>query len=205
MRNFVTTCVACKIDLQNVGMSREDRRLEIGGPEQRSAECPDREWRVKSQTRRSLCDRRRADYLVRVQVRWPERVEQSGRVRRSEGSIYLAAQAATRLVVYSGTPSGTSVRGWDTLKPLLPADVSLVVYGPPIAAIGGRVDVPNTDGPLLKGTGTRSMSDSSRDGSKPPRRCSKVRTSTIVSVAFGRPPESVQRHQSSLVTPSSRK
>jgi hypothetical protein len=49
---------------------------------------------------------------------------------------YLAAHAATRLVVYSGTPSGTSVRGLDTLTGLLPADVPLVVYGPPIEAVG---------------------------------------------------------------------
>ena len=49
---------------------------------------------------------------------------------------YLEAHAATRLVVYSGTPSGTPVRGIDTLMGLLPADVPLVVYGPPIAAVG---------------------------------------------------------------------
>lgn len=50
-------------------------------------------------------------------------------------SPYLAAHAGTRLVIYSGTPSGTPVRGLEKLRRLLPADVPLVVYGPPIAAV----------------------------------------------------------------------
>jgi hypothetical protein len=49
---------------------------------------------------------------------------------------YLDAHAGTRLVVYSGTPSGTLVRGLETLRGLLPADVPLVLHGPPVAAVG---------------------------------------------------------------------
>jgi hypothetical protein len=48
---------------------------------------------------------------------------------------YRNAHAATRLVIYSGTPTGP-VRGLDTLTGLLPADVPLVVYGPPVVAAG---------------------------------------------------------------------
>jgi hypothetical protein len=49
---------------------------------------------------------------------------------------YLASHAATRLVIYAGTPSAAPVRGLDKLRGLLAPDVPLVLYGPPVDAVG---------------------------------------------------------------------
>jgi hypothetical protein len=55
---------------------------------------------------------------------------------------YLDAHAVARLIIYSGTPSTTPVRGMDKLRGLLPPDVPLVLYGPQVDAVGSPRNYP---------------------------------------------------------------
>jgi hypothetical protein len=48
----------------------------------------------------------------------------------SQMGPYIKRHAATRLIIYSGTPQGGSVSGLARLRALLPADVPVLLHGP---------------------------------------------------------------------------